>query len=281
MIASVRVNESILPPQYQSQGVSDPMKTMILCGGQGTRMREETEYRPKPLVEVGGRPILWHIMKTYAHYGFNDFVLCLGYRGNMIKDYFLQYEAMNNDFTISLGDREKIEFHGAHNEQGLRVTLADTGLHTMTGGRVQKASRYVDEDTFLLTYGDGVADIDISKVVDFHRSHGKLATLTAMRPSSRYGMLELDADGAVQRFAEKPKAEGWASAGFFVLNRRVFDYLDGPACIFEQAPLERLAAENQLVAYQHEGFFYSMDTYREYQYLNELWDKGQSPWKVW
>jgi len=257
------------------------MKTIILCGGQGTRMREETEYRPKPLVEVGGRPILWHIMKIYSHYGFNDFVLCLGYRGNMIKEYFLQYEAMNNDFTISLGEREKIEFHGTHDEQGLRVTLADTGLHTMTGGRVQKAAKYVDDDTFLLTYGDGVADIDIAKVIEFHRSHGKQATLTAMRPLSRYGMLEIAPNGAVDRFAEKPKADGWANAGFFVLNRKVFDYLDGPECIFERDPLERLAREQQLIAYQHDGFFYSMDTFREYQYLNELWNAGQPPWKVW
>jgi glucose-1-phosphate cytidylyltransferase len=257
------------------------MKTMILCGGQGTRMREETEYRPKPLVEVGGRPILWHIMKIYSHYGFNDFVLCLGYRGNMIKEYFLQYEAMNNDFTISLGAQEKVEFHGNHLEEGIKITLADTGLHTMTGGRVRKAAKYIDDDTFLLTYGDGVADIDISKLLTFHRSHGRLATLTAMRPSSRYGILQLGTDGVVESFAEKPKAEGWASAGFFVLHRSVFDYLDGPNCVFEQAPLERLAHENQLVAYQHEGFFYAMDTYREYQYLNELWEKGLSPWKVW
>ena len=257
------------------------MKTMILCGGQGTRMREETEYRPKPLVEVGGRPILWHIMKIYAHFGFNEFVLCLGYRGNMIKEYFLQYEAMNNDFTVSLGDHEQIEFHGAHNEQGLKVTLANTGQNTMTGGRVQKAAKYIDDDTFLLTYGDGVADVDIAKVVDFHRQHGKLATLTAMRPISRYGMLEIDSGDAVRQFTEKPKADGWANAGFFVLNRRIFDYLGGPECVFEQEPLERLAKEQQLIAYKHDGFFYSMDTYREYQVLNELWDSGKSPWKVW
>jgi glucose-1-phosphate cytidylyltransferase len=257
------------------------MKTMILCGGQGTRMREETEYRPKPLVEVGGRPILWHIMKIYAHYGFRDFVLCLGYRGSMIKEYFLQYEAMNNDFTVALGDHSRLTFHDAHEEQGLSVTLAETGLHTMTGGRVQRAARYLDDDTFLLTYGDGVANVNIAEVVDFHRRHGKLATLTAMRPSSRYGMIELDPNGRVQRFAEKPRQEGWASAGFFVLNRRVVDYLTGPECIFEREPLERLAAEQQLVAYQHDGFFYSMDTYREYQHLNQLWDSGQSPWKVW
>lgn len=244
-------------------------------------MREETEYRPKPLVEVGGRPILWHIMKMYAHYGFNDFVLCLGYRGNMIKDYFLQYEAMNNDFTIALGDRHKIEFHGAHDEQGLRVTLADTGLHTMTGGRVQKIAKYIDGDTFLLTYGDGVSDVNIADVINFHHDHGKMATLTAMRPSSRYGMLEIRSDATVSRFAEKPKAEGWASAGFFVLDRRVLDYLTGPGCVFEQSPLERLAREKQLVAYQHDGFFYAMDTFREYQLLNELWDNDSAPWKTW
>ena len=257
------------------------MKTMILCGGQGTRMREETEYRPKPLVEIGGRPILWHIMKIYAHYGFADFVLCLGYRGNMIKEYFLQYEAMNNDFTVSLGQPEQLHYHGEHGETGLRVTLADTGLQSMTGGRVQKASRYIDDDTFLLTYGDGVADVDIRRLVEFHHSHGRLATLTAMRPTSRFGMLELDSECRVQRFSEKPRVEGWASAGFFVLNRGVFDYLDGPQCVFEQQPLERLAREQQLVAYQHEGFFFAMDTFREYQYLNELWDSGRSPWKVW
>ena len=257
------------------------MKTMILCGGQGTRMREETEYRPKPLVEIGGRPILWHIMKLYAHFGYSDFILCLGYRGSMIKEYFLQYEAMNNDFTISLGQSGQIEFHDEHREQGLRVTLADTGLLTMTGGRIQKAARYIDQDTFMLTYGDGVADVDLKKIVAFHHAHGRLATLTAMRPTSRFGMLELSADGCVQRFTEKPRMDGWASAGFFVLNRRVLDYLDGPQCIFEKSPLERLAAEQQLVAYQHEGFFFAMDTFREYQYLNELWESGHAPWKVW
>ena len=257
------------------------MKAMILCGGQGTRMREETEYRPKPLVEIGGRPILWHIMKIYAHYGIRDFVFCLGYRGSMIKEYFLQYEAINNDFTIPLGDAGQIEFHDAHSEQGIRVTLADTGLYSMTGGRVLKASRYINDDTFLLTYGDGVADINIAELIEFHHSHGKLATLTAMRPSSRFGLLELSDTGSVQRFVEKPQTDDWASAGFFVLNRRVFDYLDGPECVFEQKPLERLAAEGQLMAYQHNGHFFAMDTYREYQQLNRIWDEGNAPWKVW
>lgn len=257
------------------------MKTVILCGGQGTRMREETEYRPKPLVEVGGRPILWHIMKMYAHYGFRDFVLCLGYRGNMIKEYFLQYEAVNNDFTLSLGKTASIEYHGAHEEQDFRVTLAETGLNTMTGGRVRRAGKYVDDDTFLLTYGDGVADVDIAKVVQFHRQHGRLATVTVMNPSSRFGMLELDPSGQVIRFAEKPKSEGWANAGFFVLDRRVLDYLDNDECILEREPMERLAKENQLIAFKHDGFFQAMDTFRESQHLNQLWDNDQAPWRIW
>ncbi|MFZ9090005.1 MAG: glucose-1-phosphate cytidylyltransferase [Planctomycetaceae bacterium] len=257
------------------------MKAMILCGGQGTRMREETEYRPKPLVDIGGRPILWHIMKIYAHYGIRDFILCLGYRGSMIKEYFLQYEAINNDFTIPLGATGEIEFHGTHSEQGIRVTLADTGLHSMTGGRVQKAARYIDDDTFLLTYGDGVADIDISALIEFHHSHGKLATMTAMQPVSRFGLLDVAESGSVRSFVEKPQTEDWASAGFFVLNRKVVEYLDGPECVFEQAPLQRLAADGQLMAYRHRGYFFAMDTYREYQYLNKVWDQGEAPWKVW
>jgi glucose-1-phosphate cytidylyltransferase len=256
------------------------VKVVVLCGGLGTRLREETEYRPKPMVEIGGRPILWHIMKLYAHRGFSDFVLCLGYRGNTIKDYFLNYEAMNNDFTICLGQQSKIQFNAAHEEQGFRVTLADTGLSTMTGGRVKRIQKYIDDDTFLLTYGDGVADLDISRLVEFHKSHGKLATVTAVTPSSRFGVLEMNKN-SVMRFLEKPRTEGYASAGFFVFNRRVFDYLGGDDCTLELEPLERLAREGQLMAYKHEGFFFAMDTYREYEYLNQLWNKGQAPWKVW
>ncbi|TWT52515.1 Glucose-1-phosphate cytidylyltransferase [Rubripirellula amarantea] len=254
---------------------------MILCGGQGTRLREETEYRPKPMVEIGGRPILWHIMKMYARFEFHHFVLCLGYRGQMIKDYFLKYQAMNNDFTLSLGQEQEIEFHGEHSEQSISVTLADTGLPTMTGGRVLRASRYIDEDTFMLTYGDGVADINIEKLVAFHRSHGKLATISTTRPMSRFGELDLRTDGMVNRFVEKPQSDSWSSCGFFVLDRRVLDLIDGDDCIFEREPLERLAKENELVAYRHDGFFFAMDTYREYQHLNELWSSGDAPWKVW
>ena len=258
------------------------MKVVVLCGGLGTRLREETEFRPKPMVEIGGRPILWHIMKMYAHYGMREFILCLGYRGNMIKDYFLNYEAMNNDFRISLGRKSQIQFMGAHQEQDFDVTLADTGLETMTGGRLQRVARYLaDDETFLLTYGDGLSDVNIRSLVEFHNSHGKAATVTSVPPISRFGVVEADAKGQVQRFAEKPKANGRISAGFFVFNRRVFDYLTGPECILEREPLERLASEGQLMTYRHDGFFFAMDTYREYQYLNELWASDNTPWKVW
>jgi len=257
------------------------VKVVILCGGLGTRLREETEFRPKPMVEIGGRPILWHIMKTYAHYGFHDFVLCLGYRGSSIKEYFLNYEAMNNDFSICLGRKSEIRYHGQHEEQGFSVTLADTGHDCMTGGRIRKIRKYIDEDIFLLTYGDGVSDVDIGRVVEFHRGHGKLATVTTVQPGSRFGIVELDG-AQVSRFTEKPRSEGWMSAGYFVLQREAFDYLGGrDECIFEREPLERLAAAGQLMAYRHEGFFYAMDTFREYQHLNELWASHAAPWKVW
>jgi glucose-1-phosphate cytidylyltransferase len=188
------------------------MKVIILCGGLGTRLREETEYRPKPLVDVGGRPILWHIMKLYAHYGFHDFVLCLGYRGNMIKEYFLNYEAMNNDFTICLGRQNHITYHDVHNEQDFDLTLADTGLETMTGGRVKRVEKYVDDDTFMVTYGDGVADLDMQALIDFHRAHGRLATVTSARPISRFGILDVDDEGEVRSFAEKPQLEVFVEA---------------------------------------------------------------------
>lgn len=258
------------------------MKVVILCGGQGTRLREETEYRPKPLVDVGGRPILWHIMKLYAHYGLRDFVLCLGYRGAMIKEYFLNYEAMNNDFTVCLGQRNQIEYHGAHEEQDFRVTLAETGLDAMTGARVKRVERYVGDDLFLVTYGDGLSNVNIGELLRFHRAHGRLATVTTVHPVSRYGLITLNDEGLVYDFAEKPQAEGWASAGFFVFSRRVLDYLsDDAGCILEREPLQRLARDGQLAAYRHDGFFYAMDTYREYLHLNELWQRGQAPWAVW
>ena len=238
------------------------MKVVILCGGLGTRLREETEFRPKPMVEVGGRPILWHIMKTYAHHGFRDFVLCLGYRGNTIKDYFLNYEAMNNDFSICLGQKSQICYHGSHNEQGYSVTLADTGIDSMTGGRIHRIHRYVADDTFLLTYGDGVSDVDIRSLVEFHKSHGKIATVTSVSPVSRFGMLDLAHGDRVRKFTEKPISEGWMNAGYFVLNREIFDYLGGDDCIFEREPLERLAADGQLMAYRHPVSYTHLDVYK-------------------
>jgi glucose-1-phosphate cytidylyltransferase len=257
------------------------MKVVVLCGGLGTRLREETEFRPKPMVEVGGRPILWHIMKTYAHYGFRDFVLCLGYRGSSIKEYFLNYEAMNNDFTICLGQQSHVHYDGSHQEQNFRVTLADTGLESMTGGRLARVRKYIDDDTFLLTYGDGVSDINIADLVAFHKSHGRLATVTTVRPISRFGVVTIGQDDGVTDFMEKPQSQGWSSAGFFVLNRAVFDYLGDDSCIFEREPLERLARDGELAAYRHEGFFFAMDTFREYKHLNDMWATGSAPWKVW
>ena len=244
-------------------------------------MREETEYRPKPLVEIGGRPILWHIMKMYASFGFNDFVLCLGYRGHMIKEYFLRYHALNHDFTLTLGREQEIQFHDVTDTFPFKVTMAETGLTTMTGGRVLRASKYIADETFMLTYGDGVADIDIGKLLEFHQRHGKLATITVANPTSRFGMVELGADGGVVRFLEKPKVDSWASAGFFVFNRKVLQYLDGDECVLEQQPLERLAADGQLVAFQHSGFFFAMDTYREVILLNQMWDRDEAPWRRW
>jgi glucose-1-phosphate cytidylyltransferase len=257
------------------------MKTVILCGGIGTRLREETEFRPKPMVLVGGRPILWHIMKTYAHYGFRDFVLCLGYKGNIIKEYFLNYEAMNNDFSICLGEKSQIRYHGAHREQGFSVTLSDTGNDTMTGGRIARIQKYIEDDTFLLTYGDGVSNVDVGRLVEFHKKHGRIATVTTVSPILRFGMIDMAAGDQVGSFNEKPKSDGWVSAGYFVLNRRVFDYITGDDCTFEREPLERLARDGELMAFRHDGFFYAMDTYREYQYLNEVWASGEAPWKVW
>jgi len=218
-------------------------------------------------------------MRSYARYGFREFVLCLGYRGEMIKDYFLNYEAMSNDFTICMGQNHQIQHNNVHSEQDFKVTLADTGLETMTGGRIKRVEKYIDDDTFMMTYGDGVADIDIKALVEYHHQHGRLATATVVHPFSRFGHVALDDNSKVLNFVEKPQLDDWISAGFFVCNRRVFDYLQGDECIFEREPLERLAREGELMAYKHNGFFYAMDTYRDYKYLNELWDKGQAPWR--
>ena len=255
------------------------MKAVILAGGLGTRLREQTEFRPKPMVEVGGRPILWHIMKIFSHYGINDFVVCIGYRGDVIKEYFLDYEARNNDFTITLGKSHDIVFHDQHLESDWRVTVAETGRETLTGGRVKRIERYIDDDQFIVTYGDGLADVDVSSLLKFHEDHGRVATVTTVQPLSRFGVLDVSPDGMVEQFREKPQVDGWVNAGFFVFGRQVFDYLTDD-CTLEHAPLERLAKEQQLAAFRHEGFWQPMDTYREAKLLNDLWDEG-APWKVW
>ncbi len=258
------------------------MKAVILCGGKGTRLREETEYRPKPMVEIGGRPILWHIMKLYAHYGINEFVLCVGYKGDMIKDYFLNYEALNNDFTITLGEKHKIEFHDAHMEKDWKVTIADTGEDTQTAGRLANIKRFVEDDEqFCVTYGDGVADVNIAKLIEYHNSHNRTATVTSVQIPSRFGVLSLDeTTGAVPSFAEKAPTEGWVNGGFFVFNRDVFDYLTDDVML-EQEPLINLAKDDKLMAWRHFGFWQPMDTYRESSMLNAMWDAGEAPWKLW
>jgi glucose-1-phosphate cytidylyltransferase len=254
-------------------------RVVILAGGLGTRLREETEFRPKPMVEVGGKPIVWHIMKGFAHYGLSSFIVCVGYKGEIIKDYFLNYRARNNDFTVTLGEHERVEFHGRHAESEWTVTVADTGAETMTGGRVFQTRPYVD-GTFICTYGDGLADVPIDRLLEFHRSHGALATVTTVQPLSRFGVMEVIGDGVVERFREKPQQQGWVNAGFFVFEPGVFDYLD-ESSVLEQDPLARLAADNQLRAYRHDGFWQPMDTFRELVLLNGLWDSGNAPWKVW
>ncbi|MFQ5790939.1 MAG: glucose-1-phosphate cytidylyltransferase [Acidobacteriota bacterium] len=254
---------------------------VILCGGLGTRLREETEFRPKPLVEIGAMPILWHIMKMYAHYGFTSFILCLGYKGSMIKEFFLNYEHMANDFTLRLGLTREVVFHNPVSEKDWTVTFAETGYATNTGGRIKLAEKYIQTEHFLMTYGDGVADINIRDLVKFHLSHGKLATLTGVYPLSRFGVIELTEDGIlVKRFREKPRLDGVVSGGFFVLHRQVFEYLD-EGSVFEQEPLNRLAEDRQLAVYPHRGFWKSLDTYRDFLEFNRMWANKDTPWKVW
>ena len=256
------------------------MKVVLLAGGLGTRLREETEFRPKPMVPVGGKPILWHIMKNFSSYEVNEFVVCAGYRGEVIRQYFRDFETMNSDFTVRIGSKTEINSHGKLEESGWVVTVADTGQNTMTGGRLFRVKDYVGDETFICTYGDGLADVDISKLLKFHKSHGKIATVTTVRPISRFGVLDLKKDGTVERFREKPQADGWINAGFFVFEPEIFDYLD-PSSSLEKEPLEKLVAKSELKTFQHEGFWQPMDTYRESKELNELWDSNQAPWKIW
>jgi glucose-1-phosphate cytidylyltransferase len=255
------------------------MKAVILAGGLGTRISEETQLKPKPMVEIGGKPILWHIMKIYSHYGINDFIVCLGYRGYVVKEYFANYFLHTSDVTFDLG-ANRVETH-RHSSEPWRVTLVDTGEKTQTGGRLKRVRPYLSNDDFCLTYGDGVADVDIAKLVDAHRAERTLATVTAVQPPGRWGLLETH-ERKVVGFREKPGGDGgWVNGGFFVLSPGVFDYIEGDETVWEHAPLERLAAARQLSAFVHRGFWQPMDHLRDKHYLDGLWTDGNAPWKLW
>ncbi len=260
------------------------MKVVILCGGKGARLREETEYRPKPMVPVGERPILWHIMKTYAHYGHKEFILCLGYKGDMIRDYFHNYLWNTCDATLSLGANPAVQFHSSHNEDDWRVTLANTGQESMTAYRVKLIQKYIPPgESFLLTYGDGLATIDINASIRSHQASGKVCTLSAVHPAGRFGSLRIEDSGQIHTFNEKPQFEdAYVNGGYMVCDHRMFNYLtDDPNMLLERKPMDDLVRDGQLNAYKHDGFWQPMDTYQEAQYLNKLWSEGRAPWKVW
>jgi len=262
------------------------MKTIILAGGLGTRLSEETTIRPKPMVEIGGKPILWHILNIFAHHGHDDFFIALGYKGEVIKEYFLNFYALNNDLTVDLG-AGKTTIHDGRQPKW-RVNLVDTGVDSMTGGRIRRMKKWIGGETFMATYGDGLADVDVTALIAFHKAHGKLATLTAVHPPARFGGMHMDGD-KITEFLEKPQlgdavvnvGEGWINGGFFILEPQVFDYIDQDSTVFEREPLERLAAAGELMAYRHNGFFQPMDTIRERHLLEGLWSSGKAPWKVW
>jgi len=256
------------------------MKVVILAGGYGTRLSEETIIRPKPMLEIGEQPVVWHIMKNYSHYGFNEFVILLGYKGYIIKEYFANYFLHQSDVTLDLANND-IEIHNNTSEPW-KVTLLDTGKKSMTGGRILHAKPFVGNQTFMLTYGDGVADVDIDKLMAFHKTHGKTVTVTTVQPEGRYGAVDSGDDGKISKFLEKPEGDGsWINGGFFVCEPEVFDYLENDSTIFEREPLEKLAKNGQLYAYRHEGFWKCMDTLRDKTQLNKLWEQGQAKWKLW
>jgi len=257
------------------------MKVIILAGGGGTRISEETDLRPKPMVEIGGKPILWHIMKIYSHYGFNDFVICLGYKGYQIKEYFAHYFLHQCDVTFDFRNNNQLSVHN-QNAEPWKVTLVETGLNTMTGGRIRRVAPYVGNETFMLTYGDGVSDVSLEHLLAFHLAHGRYATVTSVQPSGKFGALDLDDKNKVTSFLEKPKGDGsWINGGFFVLQPEIFNYLEGDATIWEREPLECLVKEEQLMAFKHEGFWKPMDTLRDKIELENLWNNTVAPWKVW
>lgn len=257
------------------------MKVVILAGGFGTRISEESHLKPKPMIEIGERPILWHIMKIYSSYGFNDFVICLGYKGYCIKEYFAHYFLHESDVTFDFRSENARVVH-THSAEPWSVTLVNTGIETMTGGRVRRVKEYIGNEPFLLTYGDGVSDVNIDELVSYHNKHGKLATVTSIQPAGRFGALDLDSNNTVHGFQEKPKGDGaWVSGGFFVLQPEIFDYLHDDTTVFEREPLECLAKDSQLIAYKHTGFWQPMDTLRDKNYLEELWKSGTAPWKTW
>jgi glucose-1-phosphate cytidylyltransferase len=257
------------------------MKVVILAGGFGTRLSEETDVKPKPMVEIGGKPILWHIMKIYSAFGANDFIVCAGYKGYVIKEFFANYFLHTSDVTFDLRENS-LEVHERRSEPW-RVTVVDTGDETMTGGRLKRVAPYIGEETFAFTYGDGVGDVDIGRLIEFHRSHGRLATMTAVQAPARWGSVDVAADQRVEKFREKPAGDGaWINGGFFLLERAALDYIrDGDATYWEREPLEGLARDNQLMAYHHRGFWRPMDTLRDKRDLDALWDEGRAPWKAW
>jgi glucose-1-phosphate cytidylyltransferase len=256
------------------------MKVVILAGGLGTRLSEETVLKPKPMVEIGGMPILWHIMKTYSNYGFNDFVVCLGYKGFVVKEYFANYFIHKSDVTMDL-KTNSVEVHDTQAEPW-KITLVDTGDNSMTGGRIKRIQKHIGNETFMLTYGDGVADININTLVDFHKKNNKYCTVTAVQPSGRFGLLNINEENQVNSFFEKPKGDGsWINGGYFVCEPQIFDFIDGDETVWEKNPMERIATEGQMCAFKHQGFWRPMDTLKDKMDLNDMWNQNNAPWKIW